>query len=135
MTENQKDISQAAADALAQDAAIVKARMERQASIETTRNPLPRVDYLCKVMGKSGDDSATVTLRYVPDKLLIQEDAFGIYLSALPETETLESLSAMVLDDLNNELVPRFLQIRVTASRDGLDAGHAVLIEDRRPRW
>ena len=135
MTETGKDVSQTAADALAQDAAIVKARLERQARIETTRNPLPRVDYLCKVVGKSSDDAATVCLRYVPDKLLIQEDAFGIYLAALPETETLESLAAMVLDDLNNELVPRFLQICVTASRDGLDAGHAVLIEDRRPRW
>lgn len=135
MSDMTRTTSDNAADALAQDAAIIKARIERQSRIETVRNPLSRVDYLCKVVGKTGDGAATISLRYVPDKLLLQEEAFEIYLTALPETGILESLAAMVLDDLNNELVPRFLQIRVTAATDGLDAGHAVLIEDRRPRW
>lgn len=130
MTEQEKS-----ADALAQDAAIVKARIERQARIETVRNPLPRQDYLCKVVGSTPDGTARIELRYVPDKLLLQEDAFGVYLAGLPETASLESLTAMVLDDLNNELVPRFVQIRVAADDDGLDAGHEVLMEDRRPRW
>ncbi|MDW3208025.1 MAG: hypothetical protein R8L07_21015 [Alphaproteobacteria bacterium] len=125
----------AAAEALAQDAEIVRARLERQSNVETVRNPLPRVDYLCKVIGMTVDGGASLQLRYVPDKLLLQEDAFGVYLAALPDAESLESLAAMVLDDLNNELVPRFLQIRVAASEDGLDSGHAVLMEDRRPRW
>lgn len=125
----------AAAQALAQDAAVVKSRLERQSRIETITNPLPRVDYLSKVIGTARAAKAEVELRYVPDKLLLQEEAFGLYLESLPKPDSLESLAAMVLDDLNNELVPRFQQIRVTADPDCLDAGHAVLIEDRRPRW
>lgn len=125
----------AAAKALAQDAAIVKARLERQSRIETIPNPLPRVDYFCKVVGQAVGGTVCLELRYVPDKLLIQEEAFGTYLSSLPKPTSLESLAAMVLDDLNNELVPRFQQIRVIADPAGLDAGHEVLIEDRRPRW
>jgi 7-cyano-7-deazaguanine reductase len=124
-----------AATALAQDADIVKARLERQSRIETRRNPLPRVDYLCKVEGVVTSDGASVELRYVPDKLLLQMEAFGVYLAALPEPPSLESLAATLIDDLNNELVPRFLQVRVTSASDDLDRGHAVLMEDRRPRW
>ncbi|MBO6865164.1 MAG: hypothetical protein RLW87_05555 [Alphaproteobacteria bacterium] len=127
--------SSTAAEALAQDAEIVRARLARQSNVETVRNPLPRLDYLCKVVGSTVDGGAALELRYVPDKLLLQEDAFGVYLAGLPDAESLESLAAMVLDDLNNELVPRFLQIRVRASEDELDSGHAVLMEDRRPRW
>lgn len=123
------------AAALAKDAEIVKARMARQQRITTVRNPLPRVDYLCRVLGRSGPDGARVELRYVPDKRLLQEPAFLHYLAGLPTATSLESLAAMVLDDLNNELVPRFVQIRVLAPASGADAGHAVLIEDRRPRW
>ena len=125
----------AAARALTQDAAVIKARLERQARIETACNPMSRQDYLCKVVGDAADGSARIELRYVPDKLLLSEEAFGLYLAGLPETEPLESLAAMILDDLNNELVPRFLQIRVAADPDGPDSGHGVLIEDRRPRW
>lgn len=124
-----------ATTALAQDAAVVKARLARQQRIRTERNPLPRVDYLCRVLGRAGADGVRVELRYVPDKLLLQEPAFVDYLSAMPEAKTLESLAAMILDDLNNELVPRFVQIRVLAAASGPDAGHAVLLEDRRPRW
>lgn len=124
-----------AAAALAQDADIVKARLERQSRIETRRNPLPRVDYLCKVVGVETSHGASVELRYVPDRLLLESEAFGLYLAALPEPPSLESLAATLVDDLNNELVPRFLQVRVASRQDDLDAGHAVLMEDRRPRW
>lgn len=141
MTDGEKKTPKApasapdAAAALAQDAEVVKARIARQQRIRTERNPLPRADYLCRVLGKAGTDGVRVELRYVPDKLLLQEPVFNDYLAALPEPKTLESLAAMILDDLNNELVPRFVQIRVLAAASGPDAGHAVLIEDRRPRW
>ena len=43
----------------------------------------------------------------------------------------------MILDDVNNEVVPRWVQVTVTAPGDraaGVD-GHGVMLEDRQPRW
>ena len=121
--------------ALAKDAADLNAALSRHAELETIPNPLPRADYLCRLSGTAMEGAALVELRYVPDKLLVQEEGFGTYLAGVDDQDSLEALAAVILDDLNNELVPRFLQIRIMASRNTLDAGHAVLVEDRRPRW
>lgn len=132
MTDDKKLIAK---EALAKDAAVVKARMERQSRIATDRNPLPRVDYLCLLTGWTITEQVAIELRYVPGKLLLTQAALQTYLTGLPEPSSLESLAAMILDDLNNELVPRFVQIRVRETGAVSGADHAVLMEDRRPRW
>ena len=113
-------------------------RVQRQAAIETQPNPNPALDYLCHLDGNLGDATATkVSLRYVPGKLVLNTEALGIYLCNVePDGNlSLEALAALILDDLNNELVPRWIQVVLIADDHSLDRGHRVLLEDRQPKW
>ena len=85
------------------------------------------------------DLSATVGLSYVPDKVVLDAAAFGRYLEALTRGgwTSLEPLAVAVLDDVNNEAVPRWVQV-VVSGPDALHPGvekHSVVVEDRQPRW
>lgn len=109
----------------------------RRSKLETIGNPNAGIDYLCSLSAHAQDDRAIVHIRYVPDKLLLPTQSFGQYLHALhfDPAMALEELALIILDDINNELVPRWVQIRVDADDKSLDRGHRTLIEDRQPRW
>ncbi|MEE8393877.1 MAG: hypothetical protein V3R66_05985, partial [Rhodospirillales bacterium] len=47
--------------------------------------------------------------------------------------ETMEKVAVMVLNDINNEVVARWTQVSVAASKD--KASHNVMVEDRQPHW
>lgn len=113
----------------------------RRRLLETTSNPDGRLDYVITLSGRLGRaaDAPRLTLRYVPDRLILEEKSFAAYLDALAETRwpTLEAATTAVLDDLNNELVARWVQLTVTAeTAEGRSATeHAVYLEDRQPSW
>lgn len=116
----------------------VSNRVQRQTAIETQPNPNPALDYLCHLDGRLGEAATiSISLRYVPGKLVMDTEALGIYLCNvdLEENQSLEALAALILDDLNNELVPRWIQVILIADDRGLDRGHRVLLEDRQPKW
>lgn len=101
-------------------------------------NPAGRRDHVVELTGRvDGSRQAAVQLRYVPDRLIIEADGFTAYLRALGVANwpSLEHLAAAVADDMANELVARWMQVTVTAAADGDGFGHAVLVEDRQPRW
>jgi len=117
---------------------IENARLLRQASIETLPNPNTTNDYLCRQTSEIGmNNTVKINLCYVPSKLVISSQAFGQYLHSLDVATDmpLESLAHTILDDLNNELIPRWIQITLIANEQGLDRGHKILIEDRQPQW
>lgn len=118
-------------------------RVRRQSAIETEPNPESHGDYLCFLTGTlEGDNGAeenvTLPLRYVPDKYLIKPRMFAAYLAHVPATEDrlLEETAHLILDDLNNQLVARWVQIvlEVQSPNDGVPS-HRVLLEDRQPQW
>jgi 7-cyano-7-deazaguanine reductase len=50
---------------------------------------------------------------------------------------SLEALATAVLDDINNEVVARWVQVVISApapDEPGVD-GHSVMLEDRQPKW
>lgn len=113
-------------------------RLSRQAAIETLPNPNTALDYLSRQDSEIGGTSTIkVRLCYVPGKLVISSEAFGQYLHSINVSGDLplEGLAHIILDDLNNELVPRWIQILLIANDHGLDRGHKILIEDREPNW
>jgi 7-cyano-7-deazaguanine reductase len=130
------DLSTAAAEAAEAEAA--------RRPIETIVNPDPRVDYLVRLDGAvgalgagsgNGETGAQVRLVFVPDKRILPGDAFPTYLARLAEREEAtggepERLALRILDDLNDELVPRWLQVTITTAD-----GRRVLVEDRQPKW
>lgn len=121
------DLSAAAAEAAKAEAA--------RRPIETAPNPDPRIDYLVRLDGavRAADADAQVRLVFVPDKRILPAEALPAYLSGLGKTAAPgepERLALRILDDLNDELVPRWLQVTVTTAD-----GRRVLVEDRQPKW
>jgi 7-cyano-7-deazaguanine reductase len=115
---------------------MISNRAARRSLLSASANPTILHDYLSILEGAARNGGAQITIRYVPDKSILPLDAFSRYLAALEDIsgEPLESLAAIILDDFNNEIVPRWVQI-VAARNDDGQARQGVLIEDRQPNW
>ncbi|MBP5856115.1 hypothetical protein KAJ83_03780 [Marivibrio halodurans] len=103
--------------------------------IETLANPNPRADYLVRIEGGLANGAIRLVLHYVPHRLILRDRAFHTYLGTLEKEWTNgppepERLALSMLADLNDELVPRWLQIVILAGD-----GHRVLVEDKQPKW
>ena len=112
-------------------------------------NPDDRLDTLASLRGvlsvfAPGEKPVTVEIHYVPDKMILGPGPFDAYLKHLDaeDWDSLEACGHAILDDVNNELVPRWVQVRLTASTEhyggrGLTGclEHRVMLEDRQPRW
>lgn len=108
----------------------------RRARLLVDANPSTTLDYLNVLEGNAQRADAHLTLRYVPDKQILSPVSFNAYLAALDSsaTESLESLAVAILEDVNNEVVPRWVQIAARRTADTGDT-QTVLIEDRQPKW
>jgi len=106
----------------------------RRALLITRRNPNPAHDYLCDLSTRL--DRYEISIRYVPDKDLAQLEDLTAYFDAVfthPDTSP-EAFASLLLDDFNNELIPRWIQITLSLnSSDPMT--HRVILEDRQPNW
>lgn len=113
-------------------------RVARQERISVDPLPKAAVEFLCHLESNLPEIGVYVRLSYVPYKAALSAEMFTAYLNDLPIPENqeclLEACAALILDDLNNELVPRWLQLVLTR---GLEDGtvQSVLVEDKQPRW
>ena len=101
--------------------------------LKTTPNPNPKLDYITELRNQLSS-TFWVTLTYVPDKLLLRPEAFIIYLEATLPTlaEPYENFAHVFLEDVNNEVVPRWLRIEIIS--ETIPTRHIVLI-DSQPKW
>lgn len=112
---------------------------QRRARLPVEVNPRTGLDYIVTQEGRLGladlDAAVEVRLRYIPDRHIVTRAVFVDYLLALAEYDwsSLEDLGQTMLGDLNSELVPRWVQLILTA-RPGGELHHVVL-EDRQPKW
>ena len=112
----------------------------RRGLLSTAANPRPGLDYLGRlrqtlpadVLPPEAPSPVTLTLRFVPDRLILSAAALPDYGAALADQDwtSPEALATAVFDDLNNELVPRWLNLRLDAGD-----GHRIVLEDRQPGW
>lgn len=113
----------------------------RRTLLATTPNPGQRQDYMVMLEGTFAvgwtDHPVRATLRYVADRCVLSLDAFNAYLDALTggDEPTLEAVAMTMLDDVNNELIPRWAQVELTAGPGRTGDCHRVIIEDRQPGW
>ncbi|MBT4933000.1 MAG: hypothetical protein HOL66_09100 [Rhodospirillaceae bacterium] len=116
---------------------------ERRRFLATERNPDIKLDYVITITGHMAThndvERSVVSLRYVPDKMILQPATFGHYLDALGTLDwaALEEAAAAVLNDVNNEIIARWVQVGISAPdqvHPGIDS-HEVLLEDRQPNW
>ena len=114
---------------------------ERRDFLATTSNPGERHDYMVMLEGSFAlggtDRSVAAALSYVADRRVLSLDAFGAYLDAVAVSAwpTLEAVATAMLTDVNNELIPRWAQIRLVAGPGERGDCHSVIIEDRQPGW
>ncbi len=108
-------------------------RLARRLLLDTASNPAARQESLISWSGRLTDGRG-LSLEYVPDRRILSPTAFAAYLKALDATDwpTLEALVSTMLDDINNELVPRW--VRVTGNQEGTVA-HKVSLRDSQPGW
>lgn len=118
------------------------ARLETRRRVLPTRdNPDSRQDYISQLDATLQDAFASgpvsLCLRYVPDRHVLSAEGLDRYLASLDQEywETLEDLALAVLDDLNNEIVPRWVQVRLTTGGHGRCDRHQVTLCDRQPNW
>ncbi len=116
---------------------------ERRNFLKTVDNPDRRIDYVVTLGGRvrhetDGSTPALLRLRYVPDALILPPQPFIDYLSALSNLSwpSIEQLANVVLDDFNNEIVPRWVQLNISAPLGGkMEGEHSVTLEDHQPNW
>jgi len=117
-------------------------RIERRGRLATRPNPDTATDYLIVLEAKMTPSSplgdTNVLVRYVPDRMIVDPGCMDAYVSALEADtwEVLEEVAVAIRDDLLNEVVPRWVQVAVSAPGEwaGVDH-HLVVVEDRQPRW
>jgi 7-cyano-7-deazaguanine reductase len=116
---------------------------ERRNLISAHANTSLALDYVTTFSGQishsNGPDIATikVDVRYVPDKLVMDMNSLPDYLQRLNDLaqHPLEKLAGVILEDLNNELVPRWLHVTAAVGDTANPVRHSVAFEDRQPNW
>ena len=106
----------------------------RREHLETCENINAKVDYIVTLSGTISQ-TCRVDIRYIPDLAILKPASLNAYLNTLGTMgwDRLEALGLTILNDLNNEVIPRWVQ--VTVSGNSADMAHRVTLEDRQPRW
>lgn len=118
---------------------------ERRALVPTRANQTANLDYVISVefaLPLPGGE-ARLFVRYVPDRALLDTDSLGPYLTAASASHpgVMEQTAVTVLEDLNSELVPRWVQVLVRRDGSGGSGGsrshgaEEILVENRQPNW
>lgn len=111
----------------------IDAIRDRRELIECEPAPHPRHDAIV-TLSKSFEEKA-LRLRYVPDRDVILPPSLDIYLAALQKLpqQTLEAISQTILEDINDQVIPSWLEVTVSGLSE--DVSHQVRVEDRQPNW
>jgi hypothetical protein len=107
----------------------------RRGVLMTEPNPCSGVDYLVVLHAPrtAGHGGADLRLRYVPDRAILCPDGWHTYALAASRADgRLEARAARILSDVANQLVPRWLEVRLQA---GDDRRHMVVMRERQPQW
>lgn len=107
----------------------------RRALLRPAANPEPALDTLV-FLDAPLPGGGHVSLRLVPDRSVLAPDTFAAYLEGACSAgaPSAEALAALILGDMMNELLPRWLRVAVQAPECGA-VRHAAVMEDRQPHW
>lgn len=116
---------------------------ERRELLKCNPNPDPGRDYIASFTGVIPNETEGILLstkiRFVPDRLILEPTSLNLYLAEIGNQDwsSLEELVHVVLNDIQNEVVPRWVQI--TAEQRSPEVQYLshqlVIVEDRQPGW
>ena len=115
----------------------------RRGHLSVRPNPSPGLDYVVTLEGRfrARGQAAEIALglRYVPDRLILAGAAVEAYLGALggASWSSLEAIAGAALEDLNNELVARWVHLTLCVEHGAgtRHQSHRVTFEDHQPGW
>ena len=113
----------------------------RRALLTCDRNPNNGSDYLISLGGSlMMEDHGTFDVRvtYVPDSFILNVASFHSYLTALGNSPAItpERSGKTLLEDANNELVPRWVRVTLIGRPAVATAGsYRCLFQDSQPNW
>jgi len=75
-----------------------------------------------------------LTLAYVPDRSVLIRESFRAYAAKYATaTATPEEMAARIVEDVANEVVPKWQRVTLTLVDNGV--AHTATVEDRQPGW
>ena len=109
---------------------------KRRALLQTVSNSNQASDFLVLLEAPCCEGQVQIRIQYVPDRWILPSTILQPYLAALPQgqCDQLEKLALTILEDVINELVPRWVQI-VASEEVPQQGAHRILVEDRQPNW
>lgn len=114
-------------------------QQHRRSILRINKNPERSLDYISVLSGRFTPVADTVEhhvrLRYVPASAILDANAWQEYLSCVGNLSwaSIEELTAIIVADANDQLVPRWIEVSITAIRDGTE--HWVIMDDKQPGW
>lgn len=108
--------------------------LRRRESIVCADNPAPDRDYVVSLLfdvKASPPNAWRGRLIMVPDRLILAADGLATYLTvAAPDVRLgLEALTVQMFDDLNNQIIPRWLSMCLS------DGSRTAILQDGQPNW
>ena len=96
---------------------------------DTEHEVLVRLEQTVSFKGEP--DPIQIRIMYIPDRLVLPGKCLQAYFNAVStsDCEAQEALAVQLLDDFNNEIVPRWVQI------DIITTGVQTTATDRQPGW
>lgn len=118
---------------------------QRRELLACQANPDGARDYLSVLSGKITNPAPVASsaydihIRYIPDRLILRPDGLNQYLHHMGKQDwgSLETLATTLLRDLQNEVIPRWVQVTAEITLSALDQlGHQItIVEDAQPGW
>jgi len=112
---------------------------ERRALLSSEPNPDQQLDYVCslgaRIKSYVAEPAVQFRIRYVPDRVIVTPESLNTYLEKTGALEwpSLEGFAVTVLNDVNDELIARWIEVILSVKTDGRH--HDVVLEERQPEW
>lgn len=114
--------------------------LDRRELLITQPNPDMTIDYIASIesqINQPRDDIITFKMSYVPDQQILKKSSLISYFEAIGQETfpSLEFTGILLLNDICNELVPRWLMITLSHDTNGDYQRHEIRLQDRQPNW
>lgn len=110
--------------------------LRRREAIACRDNPFGDRDYVVALPfvlppAQPGEGAGEGRILMVPDRLIVGPEGLERYLAALAAArfDSPEARAGSMFDDLNNQLIPRWLWLRLE------EGGRGVILQERQPNW
>ena len=114
--------------------------LDRRELLITQPNPDMTIDYIVSLesqINQPKDDIITFKMSYVPDQHILKKSSLISYFEAVGQETfpSLEVTGVVLLNDICNELVPRWLMITLSQDTNVDYQRHEIQLQDRQPNW